>query len=318
VGSIGYEPLPPPPAPPPEPDTDNDKIVDRADACPTVAGIKSEDPKKNGCPLDTDSDGIIDTQDACPKVAGVKNEDPKKNGCPPDKDGDKIADADDACPDEKGVASDDPKKNGCPVINDTDGDGITDADDACPKVAGVKNEDPKKNGCPADRDDDSVPDAEDACPDVRGGPDKDPKMNGCPHVTVTETEIVIKHQVQFKVAQLTMDQTVDPVSDDLLTEVRNAILDHPEIDLIEVQGHADETGPEAFNQSLSEGRARAVRLWLIRKGIPPKKLVSKGYGSKAPIAPNDSDKGRQENRRVQFVIIQKAKPAEKSQQEKKP
>jgi outer membrane protein OmpA-like peptidoglycan-associated protein len=112
--------------------------------------------------------------------------------------------------------------------------------------------------------------------------------------------------VKFKVAQASLDQTVDPVSDDLLTEVRNAILDHPEIELIEVQGHADMSGPEDFNQRLSQGRADAVRRWLTKRGIPAKKLISKGYGSTMPVASNDTEEGRQRNRRVQFIIRKKA------------
>jgi OOP family OmpA-OmpF porin len=305
VGSIGYEPIQPKIV---AGDADEDGIADPADACPNERGVKSADPKKNGCPLDVDSDGIADTDDACPKDPGVKSADPKKNGCPADADGDSIADAADACPKAPGPKSEDPKKNGCPVGADTDKDGIEDAADACPKDAGAKSEDPKKNGCPPDRDDDGVPDAVDACPDVRGGPDTDPKQHGCPHVTVTQTEIVILRQVKFRVAQLTLDQTVDPVSDDLLTEVRNAILDHPEIELIEVQGHADNTGPEDFNQRLSQGRADAVRLWLIKRGISRKKLIAKGYGSTNPVASNDTEEGRQANRRVQFVIAKKKAP----------
>jgi OOP family OmpA-OmpF porin len=302
VGSIGYEPLPPRTL-----DTDNDGIPDAEDACPTVRGVKNEDPKKNGCPADRDDDGIPDVDDACPDVKGVKSDDPKKNGCPPDRDEDGIIDAEDACPDVKGVRSEDPKKNGCPLDADRDGDGILDKDDACPDVKGVRNEDPKKNGCPPDRDGDGIPDAEDACPDVSGVPDPDPKKNGCPPaaVTVTPTAIVITRQVHFKFGKSTVDQTVDPVSDDLLGEVRDAILKHPEIQLIEVQGHADTVGPEEYNLQLSSARAHAVRSWLVVRGIPGRKLIAKGYGSKVPQASNDSDSGRQENRRVQFLIIKR-------------
>lgn len=300
LGSIGYE-----PRAVSDPDTDKDGIADSVDACPKTAGIASAKPNKHGCPKDRDGDDVFDTEDACIDVPGERSENPRKNGCPKDTDEDGIVDAKDACPKVPGEANGDPAKNGCPP--DKDSDGIFDADDACVEVPGKKSEDPKKNGCPSDRDDDGVLDAEDACPDVRGGPDQDPKQHGCPHITVTETEIVIKSQVQFKVGQLTLDQTVDPVSDALLTEVRNAILDHPEIDLIEVQGHADVTGPESFNAELSQGRAEAVRLWLVKRGIPNKKLIAKGYGSKAPIASNESDEGRKENRRVQFVIVKKTK-----------
>jgi OmpA-OmpF porin, OOP family len=268
VGSVGYEPLPPRAG---AEDTDDDGIVDPADACPTERGVRSEDPKKNGCPPDTDGDGILDVEDACPKVPGVASEDPKKNGCPPD----------------------------------TDGDGILDTEDACPKDPGVKSEDPKKNGCPLDADGDGIPDAKDACPKEPGAADPDPTKNGCPHVTVTKGEIVINRQVQFHFGQSNLAQTVDPVSDDLLAEVRDAMVKHPEIELIEVQGHTDNVGPEEYNQTLSEARAEAVRAWLVTRGIPKERLVAKGYGSKTPVASNDSDQGRQENRRVQFIIVQK-------------
>ena len=96
-------------------------------------------------PPDTDGDGVIDAVDACPDVPGVKTDDPKTNGCPPDRDGDGILDAVDACPDLKGMKTEDPKTNGCP---DTDGDGILDPEDACPKLAGPRNADPKRHGCP--------------------------------------------------------------------------------------------------------------------------------------------------------------------------
>ena len=298
VGSIGYEPLPPRPG---KADTDGDGIPDAEDACPTVRGIHSDDPKKNGCPPDRDGDGIPDVDDACPDVPGVHSDDPKKNGCPPDRDGDGIPDAEDACPDVPGVRSADPKKNGCPP--DRDGDGIPDAEDACPDVPGVRNADPKKNGCPLDTDEDGIPDSEDACPKEKGVKDPDPKLNGCPHVRVTATEITINKQIYFLFARSKITQTVDPVSDDLLAEVKDAIDNHPEIQHIEVQGHADNVGPEDFNLILSKARAEAVRKWLVDRGIAARKLTAKGFGSRVPQASSDSEKGRQENRRVQFKII---------------
>ncbi|MBK8257880.1 MAG: OmpA family protein [Polyangiaceae bacterium] len=298
VGSLGYDPQP---EKQPDSDTDRDGIMDPQDACVTVPGVRSDDPKKNGCPPDTDGDGIVDPQDACVTVPGVKSDDPKKNGCPPDTDGDGIVDPQDACVTVPGVKSDDPKKNGCPP--DTDGDGIVDPQDACVTVPGVKSDDPKKNGCPPDTDGDGIADAQDACPKEPGSPDPDPKKHGCPHVEVTSSEIVITRQIQFKFGKSSLDQTVDPVSDDLLTEVRDAIVKHPEIKQIEVQGHADVVGPEEYNLTLSQARANAVRDWLVRKGVPSAKLSPKGYGSKVPRASNDTDQGRQENRRVQFVIV---------------
>lgn len=300
VGTVGYEPLPPPPKKP-ESDLDKDGIFDKDDHCPTVKGIKHSDPKKNGCPSDMDDDSILDVDDACPTVPGRANTDPKKNGCPPDQDGDKILDDQDACPEVPGIKNDDPKKNGCPP--DEDGDTILDADDACPTVPGVKSEDPKKNGCPSDRDGDNIIDIEDACPDQKGSSDEDKTKHGCPHVTVTKTEIVISRQVKFKFGESTLKHTIDPVSDDLLTEVRDAMVDHPEIEQIEVQGHTDNVGKDEVNKQLAQERAEAVRRWLVQRGIQPGKLVAKGYGSSKPIANNETEEGRQQNRRVQFLII---------------
>ncbi|MGH7271346.1 MAG: thrombospondin type 3 repeat-containing protein, partial [Polyangiaceae bacterium] len=137
---------PPPPPPPPPPDRDKDGIVDAVDACPDTAGVKTDDPKTNGCPSDRDKDGIIDAEDACPDRPGVKTADPKTNGCPPDKDQDGVVDAEDACPDTPGIRTDDPKTNGCP--SDRDKDGIVDIQDACPDQPGPANADPKENGCP--------------------------------------------------------------------------------------------------------------------------------------------------------------------------
>ena len=97
-------------------------------------------------PSDRDGDGVFDPEDACPDVRGVRTADPKTNGCPPDRDGDGILDSEDACPDVPGVRTTDPKTNGCP--SDRDGDGIIDTEDACPDVPGPHNSDPKKNGCP--------------------------------------------------------------------------------------------------------------------------------------------------------------------------
>ena len=314
VGSVGYEPLAPPPKKP-ELDLDKDGILDKDDHCPSVRGIAHPDPKKNGCPADADDDTILDIDDACPKEPGRASTDPKKNGCPPDQDNDGIMDVRDACPDVPGVRNDDPKKNGCPP--DEDGDTILDADDACPKVPGVKHEDKARNGCPSDRDDDGILDVDDACPDQKGSSDEDKTKHGCPHVTVTKTEIVISRQVKFKFGESALKHTVDPVSDDLLTEVRDAIVAHKEIEQIEVQGHTDNVGKDAVNKQLAYERAEAVRRWLVQRGIAPSKLTAKGYGASQPIATNDTEEGRQQNRRVQFLIVD-AKAKDKKVTPKKP
>ena len=296
-----------------DPDRDKDGILNEQDACPDVHGVASDDPKKHGCPPppDRDKDGTIDTVDACPEVPGVAIDAPKKHGCPApgDRDKDGITDDVDACPDEAGPANDDPKKHGCPPPPDKDGDGVIDAEDACPDIPGIRTSDPATNGCPGDRDGDTVRDDQDACPDIKGKPDPDPTKNGCPvAVRMTETEIVILQQVQFDTGKA----TIKKVSNELLDEVAGVLKEHPEITKIEVQGHTDPRGGRAYNIKLSQARAESVTKALVQRGIEAERLTSKGYGPDVPIADNDTDEGRQKNRRVQFKILEK-KP--KQQQE---
>ncbi len=307
IGMVGWAPIPERDRS--DEDDDDDGVANGVDACPEEKGEADENPKKNGCaPPDRDGDRIPDGADACPSLVGRASADPKLSGCPSDFDRDGVADAEDACPNQIGVSSVDPKRNGCPGEVDSDLDGIADRTDACPKVKGSLNEDPSKNGCPTkDGDGDGIADVEDACPNERGLPNlADKSHHGCPKdVRVTTGEIVILRQVTFKLAQSSLDQTVDPVSDDLLTEVRDVILQHPENERIEVQGHADDSGTAEFNKQLSQARAQAVKNWLVKRGIDPKRLSPVGYGSTRPVATNQSEAGRQKNRRVQFVINQK-------------
>lgn len=73
---------------------------------------------------------------------------------------------------------------------------------------------------------------------------------------------------------------------------------------IEISGHTDNVGSESMNQKLSENRAKAVVDYLTGKGISAGKLVYKGYGSSEPVADNNTAKGRQENRRTEFKILE--------------
>ncbi len=71
---------------------------------------------------------------------------------------------------------------------------------------------------------------------------------------------------------------------------------------IEIAGHTDNAGDEGFNQALSQRRAEAIRLYLVLQGVPAARLAAMGYGSKQPIAQNDDEAGRAENRRIDFVV----------------
>ena len=74
---------------------------------------------------------------------------------------------------------------------------------------------------------------------------------------------------------------------------------------IEISGHTDNVGSETYNKTLSENRAKVVVDYLIKKGVDKSRLVFKGYGFSQPIASNDSDGGRQLNRRTEFKVLAK-------------
>ena len=285
------------------PDRDKDGVYDDEDACPDVAGVRTSDPKTNGCPPpppDRDKDGIIDSEDACPDVPGIRTSDPKTNGCPPpppDRDGDGIPDSEDACPDVPGVRTNDPKTNGCPP--DRDGDGIIDSEDACPDVPGIRTNDPKTNGCPdGDRDKDGIPNEIDACPDQAGPKSDDPKTSGCPRVFIKAGLIQILEQPKFDFNKA----NIKPESDSLLTEVAKVMNDHPEIKLVRVEGHTDNVGSSEYNKKLSQQRAEAVVKWLSGHGVAADRLKGVGMGKEHELVPNTTDANRALNRRVEFHI----------------
>ena len=74
---------------------------------------------------------------------------------------------------------------------------------------------------------------------------------------------------------------------------------------IEVAGHTDNVGTDENNLKLSQERAESVRNYLLSKGLAPARLTAKGYGESKPIAPNETDEGKQKNRRVEFMILGK-------------
>ena len=78
---------------------------------------------------------------------------------------------------------------------------------------------------------------------------------------------------------------------------------HPDLK-IEISGHTDNRGADYYNNNLSEDRATAVKDYLISQGCNQAQLISKGYGSTKPIADNSTDDGRQQNRRVEFKVLQ--------------
>jgi OOP family OmpA-OmpF porin len=95
--------------------------------------------------------------------------------------------------------------------------------------------------------------------------------------------------------------TIDPDSAGLLDRLIETALRCPTAN-IEVAGHTDADGEDAFNRTLSEKRAQAVMDYIVKAGLPASRFTAVGYGSALPIASNDTDEGKAQNRRIEFMV----------------
>jgi len=118
-------------------------------------------------------------------------------------------------------------------------------------------------------------------------------------VEVLQQQIAIHEQIQFETNQA----AIKPESHSLLDEIVKVVRETPQIKSLSIEGHTDSTGNAAHNQQLSEQRAAAVHDYLLQHGISTERLSSKGWGQTRPIADNASPAGREQNRRVEFVIL---------------
>ncbi len=125
-----------------------------------------------------------------------------------------------------------------------------------------------------------------------------------PRVVVNADRVVINEKIQFELNKA----TIKPDSNGLIDEIADAIKKHPELKKLRVEGHASSDGDGAANMKLSDERASAVVAALVKRGVEAKVLTAKGFGSTQPIAPNDTEEGREKNRRVDFVILEPAPP----------
>jgi outer membrane protein OmpA-like peptidoglycan-associated protein len=150
-----------------------------------------------------------------------------------------------------------------------------------------------------DSDADGIVDALDACPREPGPSDNDPKKNGCPHMG-----IVVTHQIQIleRIAFTVGQSRVLSESNKILQAIARVLLEHPELTKVEVAGHASSREPNA--DKLAVARAEAVAAFLVARGVDAKRLVVEGYGAERPLAPNDTEADRQQNRRVEFRVLE--------------
>jgi OOP family OmpA-OmpF porin len=157
---------------------------------------------------------------------------------------------------------------------------------------------------PPDRDSDGVPDTEDACPDVPGVHTEDPKTNGCPpagdEVRVVEDHIDYDEVIHFD----TDSPHVHRASWPIVEKLAKFIDANPNIQQVDITGHADERGSAEHNLQLSRFRADAVKYLLVKFGVDPKRLTTNGLGYGKPRAQGHTPRDWEQNRRVEFLITE--------------
>lgn len=200
---------------------------------------------------------------------------------PGDADGDGVADDADQCPDTPAGAS--VNESGCE--GDADGDGVVDRLDQCPDTPAGTTVDEK--GCPP-----AEPPKDDGCRAPAPGEPID--LEGC-----ATGEAVVLKGVNFEVnsSRLTANAKV------ILNQVADSLAAATAM-RVEIGGHTDAQGSDAFNQKLSERRAQAVKDYLVARGIDAARLEAKGYGESQPVDSNETAEGRELNRRVEMKILE--------------
>jgi OOP family OmpA-OmpF porin len=111
------------------------------------------------------------------------------------------------------------------------------------------------------------------------------------------SDLLAKGKIRFESGRA----IIDPDSAGLLDRLIETALRCPNAN-VEIAGHTDADGDEAFNRALSEKRAQAVADYLVRAGLPADRFKAMGYGSLQPVAGNDTDEGKAQNRRIEFVV----------------
>jgi len=174
-----------------------------------------------------------------------------------------------------------------PLKTDTDGDGLTDGDE-------VKKY--HTNPLKADTDGGGVNDGD----EVRRGTDPLNPKDDIPKETIIleKGKTVVLEGVNFASGSATLTKA----SEKTLEKAYNALVASPDL-VVEIAGYTDNVGKADMNVNLSARRAQSVKAWLVKKGIPAKRLTTVGKGMRDPIAPNDTADGRAQNRRIEFHVM---------------
>lgn len=235
-------------------------------------------------PVDSDGDGVYDDADQCPGTPPGTPVDAVGCPLPQDDDGDGVVNANDKCPGTPRGARVD--ATGCEL--DSDGDGVGDSRDQCPNTpAGARVDD---KGCELDSDGDGVVDSQDKCPDT-------PKGDRVDAVGCSFKDEIRLPGVVFE----TNSADLKPESIPVLQGAVATLKRYPDL-VVEVAGHTDSRGTDAYNLDLSARRAATVLKFLQDAGVA-NQLTSRGYGERQPIASNNTEDGRQQNRRVVLRVV---------------
>jgi outer membrane protein OmpA-like peptidoglycan-associated protein len=113
-------------------------------------------------------------------------------------------------------------------------------------------------------------------------------------------KIDIPDKIQFDTGKATLKK----VSFKVLDHVAKVMTERPGVKKVQIEGHTDSVGDPERNRLLSQARAESVMAYLVKKGIAPARLVAKGYGPDKPVGPNETEVGREANRRVEFIILE--------------
>lgn len=334
----------------PDPDDDGDGICDPwvternvlpqvqdvcvgTDQCRTDPEDKDDFEDDNGCPdPDNDQDGVLDVADACILIPEDRDGHEDADGCPdPDNDHDAVCD-----PWVTELGQQETYRNLCAgsdacVDNPEDPDGVDDLD-GCPEPDNDHDEicDPwaamwiKQHG--------EVPHFKGACIGSDQCPNEPETLNdvededGCPDKSKRKVEIageklLIKDTIYFDFNKATIKSRSFPI----LNDVAKVLYENPQIQLVEIQGHTDDVGNDAYNLKLSQQRADSVMTWLsttAKYKISPERLRAKGFGEEVPLVPVlDADgkkvilsgkaltTARDSNRRVEFLIVNRGQTA---------
>jgi len=111
-------------------------------------------------------------------------------------------------------------------------------------------------------------------------------------------EKIVLRGINFASGQAVIPPSEYPVLDQVVQ-----VLKANENVKVEIGGHTDSVGGEAYNQGLSERRAQSVRNYLIQRGIAASRLSARGYGEYQPVASNTTRDGRSQNRRIEFIVL---------------